>query len=235
MNRSVFFGVCLLALLSGRAAVLVATEPTVTTDSVDLFSEKQGPRKSPAVALASTLILPGSGHQYLERNRSALLYLTADAAWIFGYFFCSRAAGKTAVDAAGYAWIHAGALGTITGADDPYWRLVGNFMDTQEYNTVMELNRTPEKKITDESRLWHWDDKSSQNRYNALRSTSRTFGIVSSFFLGALVLDRVAAFIDIRSYLRKTGLRRGAAPSLEMQPSLTPSGPLFSLTLSAPL
>lgn len=235
MNRgTVMFRTALFAALLSAAAHAESAAPytVITTDSVDLFSAKQTPRVSNAFALASSIVLPGSGHQYLERNRSALVYLTAEATWFFAYFFCNHYAKKTAVAAAAYAWIHAGAQGTIASANDHYWRLVGDYLDVQEYNSVMELNRTPEKRITDESMSWHWDDKSSQRHYNALLTRSRTFGIVSSFFIGALVLDRIVAFIDTRSYLRKAGQSRVAVPSLRIQPVLTTSGPEINLSLN---
>jgi hypothetical protein len=193
-------------LQGARAQVTI--ENSVTTDSVDLFSvdNKERP-KSPNLAMAATLLLPGLGHKYIGRENRAITYFSVEAASIFALFFCSHYADKLATNAAGYAWAHSGAQGPIKDADDPYWKLVGDYLDVQEYNNVMDLNRTPDQKITDESKAWHWDDKSSQDRYNNIRTSSRSFRIASTFFIGALVLDRVVAFIDIRSATRNRGLR----------------------------
>ncbi len=213
----------------------VTVENAITTDSVDVFSEnqEQGADKSPMLAMTASLLLPGSGHQYLERNRSALAYFTAEAVTIFGFFICSHYSSKLAVDAAGYAWTHSGARGPIADVDDNYWQAVGKFMEVQDYNAVMDLNRTPEKKISSESQVWHWDDKSSQDAYNSIRSSSRSFHVASSFFIGAMVLNRVIAFIDIRTAARNRGVKRTGLSAHTVKPLFTVSPSSLDLSLSA--
>jgi hypothetical protein len=205
---------------------------TITTDSIDLFSISRVPEKSAKAALAASLLLPGSGHHSLGRNKSALGYISADAASIFAFFFCTHYANKLAQDAAGYAWIHSGAQGKIKDADDYYWKLVGAFMDVNEYNDVMDLNRTPEDKITDEAQVWRWDDESSQKRFNDLRTHSRGYRIASSFFLGALVLNRVVAFIELRTFSRSSSIKRGKLGSLHLNPSFAGSPNSLECALS---
>jgi hypothetical protein len=208
-----------------RPCAQVSVENVVTTDSVDLFSEHQGKEKSATLAMALSLLLPGTGHQYFERNRSALSFFTAEAVGIFGFFFCNHYAKKLASNAAGYAWVHSGAQGPITSADDNYWKQVGSYMDIQDYNNTQDLNRTPQDKFTDPSQVWHWDDKSSQDRFNSILSSSRTFGIASSFFIGALVLDRIIAFIDIRTATRNRGVKQTGFTLSSLYPmvSISPS------------
>ena len=212
-----------------------AQENVISTDSVDIFSEgSEGgeARKSPTLAMTASLLLPGSGHQYFERNRSALTYFTAEAMAIFGFFVCKHYSDKLTSDAMGYAWIHSGARGAVAEADDNYWQAVGKFMDVQEYNTVMDLNRTPDKKISDATRIWHWDDKSSQDDYNAIRSSSRTFHVASSFFIGAMVLNRVVAFIDIRTATRSRGVKRTGLSVTSVQPLVMISPSAIDLRLT---
>jgi hypothetical protein len=199
------------------------TSQTITTDSIDLFSVSRVPENSAKTALAATLVLPGSGHHRLGRNRSALGYISVDAASIFAFFVCTHYADKLAQDAAGYAWIHSGAQGEIKDADDYYWKLVGNFMDVNEYNEVMDLNRTPEDRITNEALVWRWDDESSKKHFNDMRTHSRGYRIASSFFLGALVLNRVVAFIELRTFSRSSSIKRGKLGSLHLNPSFAGS------------
>lgn len=232
------YGVVITALLVstrlfGQDAIAPETTgPTITTDSIDLFSSSPVPEKSAKTALAASLLLPGSGHHYLGRNKSALGYISADAASIFAFFVCTHYANKLAQDAAGYAWIHSGAQGTIKDADDFYWKLVGNFMDVGEYNDIMDLNRTPEDKITDEAQVWRWDDESSQKHFNGLRTHSRGYRIASSFFLGALVLNRVVAFIELRTFSRSSSVKRGKLGSLRLNPSFAGSPNSMECSLS---
>jgi hypothetical protein len=226
-----FSGSCLWYSSSAQVTV----ENTIATDTVDVFSAPAEAGKSPALAIAASLLLPGSGHHYLDRNRSALTYFTVEAAAIFGFFFCDHYSKKLALDAAGYAWIHSGAQGPITDADDSYWKKVGQYMDVQDYNTTLDLNRSdPKNKITDENRRWHWDGESSKDRFNSIMSSSRSFHVVSSFCIGALVLDRIIAFIDIRSATRTYGTKQTGrtAHAITIRPRVSVSPSSIDLRLA---
>ena len=97
LYSSFFFAgtACLACMLTdAKAQVTVVTENAFTTDSVDLFTERQGPKRSPTLSMAASLLLPGSGHQYLERNRSALAYFSADALAFFAFFFVNIGIGE---------------------------------------------------------------------------------------------------------------------------------------------
>lgn len=217
----------------GQDLLLPETGQVITTDSIDLFSEPRVAGKSAKAALAASLLLPGSGHHYLDRTKSAFGYLGAETASLFAFFLCTHYAGKIAQDAAGYAWIHSGAQGEIKDADDYYWKLVGNFMDTEEYNEVIDLNRGDAKdKITDESRAWRWDDESSQKRFNELRTRSRGYKIASSFFLGALVLNRAIAFIELRTFTRGSSIKGSKQAALTLRPTLAATPRSFECSLA---
>jgi hypothetical protein len=223
------------ALLWNNLAAQVTVPNGISTDSVDIFSEHQQEDKSPTIAIAASLVLPGSGHQYFNLDRSALVYFSAEAAAIFAFVFCDHYANKLALDATGYAWIHSGARGSVNDITDTYWQAVGEFMDVQDYNNVMDLNRTPQKKISTTDRIWHWDDKSSQDAYNAVRSSSRSYRVASSFFIGAMVLNRVIAFINIRAVSRNRTIKRTGATSFDITPILSASPSSITLTLSGSL
>lgn len=204
----------------------------VATDTIDLYKPDANAGKSPALAMAASVLLPGTGHQYLDRNRTAFVYLSAEAVSVFAFFFSNHYANKTAQEAAGFAWIHAQASGTIHDADDHRWKLVGNFLDVQEYNNVMDLNRTPQDKISDPSLAWYWDDKSSQDRFNKIRNTSRSYRIVSNFFIGAMVLNRVVAFIDVRMTSRNKGVKQSVVPLHDISPIVNVSPRSMNIALS---
>ena len=232
MKQTVLYLLLGIAFAVSGAQAQVTIENSVSTDSVDLFAPAKVHQKSTNLALAASLVLPGLGHQYLGRDRSALAYFSAEAVSIFALFFCNHYATKLAVDAGGYAWAHSGAQGPIKDADDPYWKLVGDYMDVQEYNTAMDLNRTPDQKISNENQAWHWDDQSSLDRYNTIRSTARSFRIASTFFIGALVLDRVIAFIDIRTTTRYHGIKSAENFLEKVQPQVNVTHSSVDLSLS---
>jgi hypothetical protein len=238
LKRDVFI-LCMMlsgACLWHSSSAQVVVENAIATDSVDIFSEPGADAvKSPTLAMVSSLILPGSGHHYYERNRSALAYLSAETALVFGFFFCNHYAKNLAMDAAGYAWMHAGAQGDIKSADDPYWKKVGKYMDVQDYNSAVDLDRLGYgNKITGENQYWRWDSEESKNRFNSLLSSSRLFHIVSSFCIGALVLDRIVAFIDIRTVTRNNGTKQTGtfSRSITVRPGVSVSPSSIDLRLS---
>jgi len=224
------------AFLMKTSFAQLPVKDAIATDSIDIFSEigaKTG--KSPTLAMVASLLLPGLGHHYLDRNRSALAYFTAEAVAIFGFFVCDYYSNKIALDAAGYAWTHAGAQGPITGTDDYYWKQVGKYMDVQDYNSTIDLDRLDPKGKFNPNQYWRWDGESSKDRFNSILSTSRSFHIVSSFCIGALVLDRIIAFIDLRSITRNYGTKQTGLQSnrVNVQPGFSVSPASINLVLAA--
>lgn len=196
----------------------VVLEDTVATDSIDLFAAPQ--EKQPAtLAMIASLVVPGLGHEILGRPQQALAYFAADAAFIFAMAYAERSSRMLFANAKTYAFLHANATGG-TGANDYYWEKVGQFMDAEEYNRVLELNRTEDissKKYVQDSLQWRWDDESSQQEYNKIRRASTRYHIVSSFFIAAMVIDRIVAFLDVRMATRYQGIR-SAEGSLHIEP-----------------
>ncbi len=193
-----------LTLLSFSALTAqVVIEPEVETDSIDVFGrqEEQNVDKSPALAKLTTILVPGLGHQYLGNSTHALTYFTAEAAFIFGLVFTEGYSQRLFKDSRAYAGRHAEALGGA-GADEYYWKNVGSEMSSLDYNTRMEQIRSPEDKYNEEHLAWHWDDETNQEKYNQMREKATLMHVGSSFFLGAMVLNRAIAYIDIMRKLR---------------------------------
>jgi len=180
------------------------TALTTTTDSLDLTTHAQGPKKSAALAMALSIILPGSGHEYLGRDRSGFNYITTDVVLIFSYFLCTHYSQKLALNAYGYAWIHSGAKASVNNSS--YWSAVGSYLDVQDYNLVMNLNRTPGQEYS-AAQGWNWDSPSSQGTFNSILSSSHRLGVIGDFVLGGMIIDRVLAFIDVRAYTRNLQIR----------------------------
>jgi hypothetical protein len=183
-------------------AQIVVEDDIKTTDTVNIFetgetaSEKT---KSPKLAMFANILVPGLGHQYLGDKRRAFIYFSTEAALIFGMVFCERYSKKVFGDSRSYASNYAG-IQCTKDPDDEYWSIIGNklFLDTKEYNTVMELNREFDKKYVNQSDLWYWENEYYQERYRKLREDAMNFHVVSSFFLGAMLLNHVVSFIDVR-------------------------------------
>ncbi|MBD3317966.1 MAG: hypothetical protein GF344_19450 [Chitinivibrionales bacterium] len=187
----------------------VVVEEEVITDTVDVFSPVEQTGKSPALAMVATVLVPGLGHQYLGKSHRALTYFSLEALCVFGLVYGRTYADKYGRDARSYAWAHAN-VKAQSGADDHFWRNVGHFMDSEEYNRIMELNRTPDDKYLETELWWRWADEADMEHYQTLRETSTRWELVGTSFVAGMVLNRIISFIDVRLTSKYRGVRSSA-------------------------
>jgi hypothetical protein len=184
----------------------VHVEEEMSTDSVDLFAKNTGSQKSGALAMISNLVLPGLGHFYYGNEKAACGFFVAEALFVFGAIACNQYSHEISNSAHSFAIAHADIQGGA-GADEFYWQNVGKTMDSDGlnqsraagYNQFEDLNRASDNnKYLTPNLQWRWDDESSRSKYNAFLKTSVNYQVAANFFFGALILDRLVAFIDIR-------------------------------------
>ncbi|HUI91307.1 MAG TPA: hypothetical protein VLX68_03575 [Chitinivibrionales bacterium] len=240
MPHRAIIAVILLAtacLLPARAQVTV--EQDVTTDTVDLFAKNAAaPKKSAVLAMCASVILPGLGHQYLGDDAKALIYYSAEALFIFGAIACDHYSKTIFNSAKAYAWEHAQAQGG-QGADDNFWNNVGQYDESDGYNENMArgyneqmelIYRDQEKDYLTPNLQWHWDDPANRKTYNGFLQQSLSWQVASSFFLGAMVLDRLVAFIDAR--VTAKNMETKALSSIKFVPQYDPQARASGLTLN---
>ncbi|MBD3420798.1 MAG: hypothetical protein GF398_11830 [Chitinivibrionales bacterium] len=217
MMKTDLYTVLLAMMLCATAGAQIVIEEDVETDSIDVFAyEESG--KSAGLAMAASLLLPGLGHHYLGQNRKALSYLAFESGFFFSLIYCEQFSRRLFADSKAYAWKYANA-GSGSGADDFYWQNVGNFLSSNDFNSGIELGRTedPEKwKYMKDNLQWRWINDSLQQEYTDIRARATRYHVASSFFIAAMVLNRVVAFIDARAATRSKGIT-GAA-SLRLRP-----------------
>lgn len=186
----------------------------ISTDTIDLFSRAQlsSSAKPMAPSLISTLLLPGSAHQGLGRSKSALAYISIDAAVLFSAIFFNRFAEKTTSDAKAFAALFAKAPADLK--DDYYWQIVGAFDSYADFQEAVQLNRVSDEKFGDESFIWRWDHKSYRDEFVSMQKNAKRYGMISSFCVGAMVLNRIISFIDVRTALKSNRYNGKAAISI---------------------
>ncbi len=194
----------------------VAVEDAVTTDTIDLFvtQEESQQKKSPALAMLGNILFPGLGYQYIGNRRRAMAYFVTETFLIFGMVFCKGYSKKLYSDSRSYAWMYAGTE-SVKDEEDNYWKIIGNknYMNYEEYNDIIEHNRTPENKYVNGKNFWAWEDEFYRDTYRNMRNDAMHFHIISSFFLGAMILNRAVSFIDIRFASRSDNSARSQKKS----------------------
>lgn len=180
----------------------------ISTDTVDILSNKQDVSLKDKSALWLSLAIPGAGHQMINRNKSALVYITTDIFSLVGAFFFYQLSAKYEKNSHSVASVHAATDANI--GDDYFWQVIGSFENQDAYHETMRLNRDFDDRFMSRNYYWYWEDESFRKDFLKMQKTSKKLATASSFFIGAMILNRIVAFIDIRSsiknkYSRKTG------------------------------
>jgi hypothetical protein len=200
-------------LLPLPSVAQVHVEEEVTSDSVDVFAQSNKTEKPAALAMLANLVLPGLGHYLYGEPRVALGYLAAEAMFVFGVFSTSQYSHEVNMSARSFAYAYANIQGG-EGASDFFWENVGKTMDSDGlnqsralgYNQVMDLNRMSDNdKYLAPNLQWRWADESSLKQYNGLVKKSLHYKVASNFFIGAMLLNRIVSFVDVRTMSRSGG------------------------------
>jgi hypothetical protein len=225
-NAFVFLAFAMLTISFAQVVV----EEDIVTDSVDVFyAENSVKTLSPVLIMGQTLLLPGLGHQAIGQHNRALTYFSADLLFLLGAFFSQDQSAKLFDDAQSYAWKYAGVQGG-SGANKTFWQRVGATNESEGYNAIQENERHPQDKIYQPHLQWHWDDESFRLDYLQIRETATRYRVVASFCVGAMVLNRLVSFIDIRNSTRHRGVR--SKISTNISPQISPDLTSFGLTIS---
>ena len=221
------FTICLLAMtlwMTFPTTAQIQVEEEVTSDSIDIFAKSKQPEKSPAVGMLANLLLPGLGHCWMGDQKTALGYLTAEALFIFGAFATNEHSHGLNNSAHAFAFTYANVRGGEA-ANDFFWENVGKTLDSDGlnqsralgYNQFMDLNRASDlDKYLAPNLQWRWIDESYRKQYNDLMKKSLKYKVASNFFLGAMLLNRIVSFVDIRVASRHDG--KGLFSSLTFYP-----------------
>jgi len=201
----------LLGMACAQAQVVIAVDSSVTRNT----------DKSLLGALAFSAVLPGGGQFYLGERSRVQAYIWADAAfWMVcaGSWFVGQQQISTARD---YAVRYAAAEGLSRDAE-----LLGLVGDYRSRSGVQYQNSNPDPdddynqsmiragKAVDADYatgvIWDWgsgDDPATSrhmDRYNEMLKNYRLSKIVFQVSIGALVLNRVVAMLDVLRIYRAT-------------------------------
>jgi hypothetical protein len=207
-------------------AAQVMVEDEIVTSVVNLFDVRtDGRQYSVAAALGLSVVMPGMGHYYTDKPGSAFVYVSVDLASLFGAILFSNLANRRESGARSFAVAAAGIERPAPGA--AYWRNVGAFMDAAEYNERVELFRGgTDYQHLDPETWWRWGHESDRDEYNDMRLKARNMRTASSFFIGALVANRVVSMIDLRVFHI-----RSLSSGVRFEPAFAPDMSNAALTL----
>jgi hypothetical protein len=151
-------------------------------------------------AAALSLLLPGAGQLYNGDRDRALLFAGAEAAVWTGYLvFLSQAHGLED-DYREYAGFFAGVDGEYT---ERYWRAVGRYMDSDEYNEDLLMAARAEDVeaagLIAPADAWFWRSEQHRDNYKSLRAdATRAYDRRDFMILFAIVNRAVSVYDAVR-------------------------------------
>lgn len=154
-------------------------------------------KKSPGVALLLSLVLPGSGHYYLNRMDVGKFFLGADVAFWLGYITLNVYGNSVNDDAISFSTQHADV--NTTNKDDNYYANVGNYNNIYEYNNAQLTFGAYSMIYNVDQYYWNWDNVNNRNTFESQRKSSERILNNRIIFGSFLIANRIVA--GISSYI----------------------------------
>ncbi|HMS33669.1 MAG TPA: hypothetical protein PKC91_06240 [Ignavibacteria bacterium] len=154
-------------------------------------------KKSPGVALLLSLVLPGSGHYYLNRMDVGKYFLGADVACWLGFITLNVYGNSVNDDAISFSTQHADV--NTTNKDDNYYANVGNYDNIYEYNNAQLTYGAYSMIYNVDQYYWNWDNVNNRNTFESQRKSSERILNNRIIFGSLLIANRIVA--GISSYI----------------------------------
>jgi hypothetical protein len=157
------------------------------------FAPLQSQRKSPALAILYSFLLPGMGELYAGNYSSGKYFTIADGAlWLTLFGFDSYANWQK-----NRYTSYAESFGGVapSGKSDDYYAAIGEFQNIYDYNNKMALDRRFSKMYDEQLYYWDWQTNTNRRNYREMWvSSEQAFNNVR-FVVGTLILNRLASAV----------------------------------------
>ena len=152
-------------------------------------------KKSGAIAVVYSLLLPGMGELYADGFDEGRYSLAAEGALWISYFSFRQYGKWMQNDARSFAANHSGA--SISGKDDRFFVNLGNFLDTYEHNEKQLRDRELDNVYdVNAGYYWRWDSDMNRKEYRAMRVSSERVFSNSQFIIATIVVNRILSAIN---------------------------------------
>jgi len=173
-------------------------------------------KKSPALALLFSVILPGAGHFYIDRMDVGKYFLGLDAASWIGLGALNIYGDDVRDESRTFSRQHAG-INTLDNKSDDYFTDIGSFDNIYEYNND-KLTRGQYELLYDvNTYYWNWDDSQNKNIYEAQRKSSERIYNTRIVFGSILITNRIISGISALLLANKENKK---STTLNVQPEL---------------
>jgi len=184
-----------LTRAEGRLSLLGMQSLSGHPDEQELIPSDDDGRKSPALAVFYSLLLPGMGELYAGGFSSGKYFLIADGALWLTYAGVEIYGNAARDDSRAYAIAAAGIQ--PAGKDDQFYVDIGNFLTLQEYNEKQLRDREPDRLYDAAAGYdWSWTSDAARAAYRDQRISSEEAYNTRKFIVAGLIINRIASAIN---------------------------------------
>lgn len=157
--------------------------------------ERSTGRKSTFKAALYSAVIPGGGHYYLGRKKTARYFFAAEALTWIGYFSFRTYGNWKKDDYINYGATYANAQ--LDGKSDEFLNWVGFYENIREFNTLGRAWDPDRPYLVDTpENHWEWATPELRQGFRDLRNRSEEAFRRSDFMIGIAIIDRIIAVID---------------------------------------
>ena len=151
-------------------------------------------KKSPALAILYSMVLPGMGELYANSYESGKYFTIADGA-LWSVFAGFTIYGKQQENNyKSFAQSKGGV--NLNGKDADYFASIGAYESLDDYNSEMEQNRDFDRTYNPATYYWKWASDDQRKEYRTIWNSSESAFTNVRFVVGALILNRVISVIN---------------------------------------
>ena len=170
--------------------------PVQVTTNSDMFGEQTYSKRK---AILLSLAVPGLGHAYTGNWERARIYFATEAVTWAG-FAAFRIFGSWKAD--DFRTLAADRAGVnLQGQDDAYFKQVGIFGTSDEYNQDQRLTLRDRGRTYTGNNAWAWITDADRLQYQSIRKSSQRARVRSHYLIGLAIAARIASAVDIRRSL----------------------------------
>jgi hypothetical protein len=182
-----------LSILELEQNVKSTSSPEINT-VFNYSDELDSQKKSTALAILYSLLLPGMGELYADSYSSGKYFTIAEGVLWGTYIGMSVYANNQEDNYKAYATTKASV--NIDGKDDDYFATIGQYQNIENYNDQKALERNFDQMYDEETFFWKWQSTEDRRSYRSMWSASEQTYNDLRFVVGAMILNRVVSAIN---------------------------------------
>ena len=151
-------------------------------------------KKSPALAILYSALLPGMGELYAGRYDSGKYFTIAEGV-LWGAFTGFELYGNWQQNNyKSFAQSNGGV--NLNGKNSDYFANIANYQNILDYNKAMDLQGTYNLLYNTSTFYWNWGDDNQRKAYKSMWTSSEQTNNNIRFVVGAMILNRLISAIN---------------------------------------